>query len=383
VALAPCPRGVAYETYQATSYFRALDGLRAASIAAVLWHHSTPRQLDGALGRGHLGVRLFFAISGFLITTLLLREVARTGQLRLGAFWFRRAVRLLPLYYVVLLCFVGFALQLPALAPERGHFFASLPFFVTHTANWFVNFGAPHPILFAFGWSLSTEQQFYAFWPLLLKFSFRLIRSPRYALLFACAALLTMLVADQLAERRLLPWLAETGLLSEVVTSFVASIAFGALWAAVLESPRGFGLCGSVLGHVLTAPLLGLWLVLWVVWPPSDFVWFEAVLGTFVAACVVSEGKHFARLLSLPVLAHIGKVSYGMYLFHVAVIGALKASLPAPDQHPLILFGSAFGCTWLLAALSERYFESPLRMWWGRQPSAPMPKLRSRLRNVG
>jgi peptidoglycan/LPS O-acetylase OafA/YrhL len=128
---------------------------------------------------------------------------------------------------------------------------------------------------------------------------------------------------------------------------------------------------------------LAVGIALWVQWPPRDFVWFEALLGTFVAACALGDAHYFARLLATPALAHVGKVSYGMYLFHVPVIGALKGLLPAPDQHPFGLFMLAFGSTLVLASASERYLESPLRKWWGRQPSPPMPRLRRRLRNVG
>src|SRR5262245_38294354 len=91
-----------YRSYLALARFPELDGLRALSILPVIWHHSTTRLLDGVLGKGPLGVHLFFAISGFLITTLLLRERRATGAISMKNFYARRSLRIFPLYYAVL-----------------------------------------------------------------------------------------------------------------------------------------------------------------------------------------------------------------------------------------------------------------------------------------
>src|SRR5678816_1344035 len=94
--------GSRYRAYLGLERFPSLDGLRALSIVPVIWHHSTPRQLEGVLGKGPLGVHLFFAISGFLITTLLLRERRATGAISIAGFYARRSLRIFPLYYAVL-----------------------------------------------------------------------------------------------------------------------------------------------------------------------------------------------------------------------------------------------------------------------------------------
>src|SRR5450432_1944217 len=107
----------AHDDYLATRHFGALDGLRCLSIVPVVWHHCTPRPLPGLLGKGPAGVDLFFCISGFLITTLLLREKAVSGGIRLKNFYARRALRILPLYYAVLLAYAAFAWLLPTAAP--------------------------------------------------------------------------------------------------------------------------------------------------------------------------------------------------------------------------------------------------------------------------
>ena len=138
--------------YLATTRFPSLDGLRCLAIVPVFWHHCTTGPLAGILGRGPLGVDLFFAISGFLITTLLLRERDATGRVAAGAFYARRALRIFPLYYGVLLLYAVNAGFFMPHGEQRAHFLRSLPFFATYTTNWFVDFAVAHPVSFAFAW---------------------------------------------------------------------------------------------------------------------------------------------------------------------------------------------------------------------------------------
>jgi len=340
----------AFERFRNAKYFPALDGLRCLSILAVIWHHSTPRQLEGIAGRGHLGVRLFFCISGLLITTLLLRERGRSGSVDLTRFWVRRSLRIFPLYYAVLLGFVAFAWFMPA-SPMRAHFFTSLPFFATHTSNWFINYNVPHPVLFAFAWSLSTEEQFYLGLPLVV----RALKS-RTAL---AALMTTLIVVDQLAERQLLAPLLPPHCRAEViVTSFAASIGFGALVAVILDGERGFRWLGSWLSHRYSVMALFSLVATWLVWFPRYFVVFEAGLALLVTACALSTDSPLVRWLSTRSLCHVGRVSYGMYLFHVPIIGALKRLIPAIAEQPAALFPLATLMTTALATLSHKYFES-------------------------
>lgn len=340
-------RSVALD-FRNTTRFVGLDALRGLAILGVLWHHATPRQLAGWLGRGHLGVQLFFALSGFLITTLLLREQRAQGDIDLGRFWLRRALRLFPLYYAVLSAFVAFAWLLPNNAPERAHFFQSLPFYFSHSANWFVDARVSHPLLFGFAWSLSTEQQFYAVWPLLLK----RLRKPGAAL-FALAVLIAI---DQLVEQRAFGVRLSRAAFA-VVTSFSASIGLGAALALLLDSPRiarAFGWLakpGAELGLVLGVAL-------GVVVPPRHFICFEAGLALLVAAVALSgERSVFARLGHGPCGA-LGRRSYGIYLLHVPVLGALRWLMPELRIHALPLFLLGVPISWALAELSHQSFES-------------------------
>ena len=165
--------------------FGSLDGLRALAVAGVVWHHAGDRGLGPPIAqRGFLGVDLFFVISGFLITRLLLREQQSLGRIHLRAFFARRALRLMPLYYLVLLVMaVLLGLVWPG-APMAEAYFRDLPYYATYTSNWIV----PGTIL-ALSWSLALEEQFYLTWPLVLRFARRTAGS---ALLVACGASLLM-----------------------------------------------------------------------------------------------------------------------------------------------------------------------------------------------
>lgn len=145
---------------------RALDGLRAVSIILVLIAHATfglqtsasatVRQLAGWLRLGQLGVTVFFVISGYLITTLLVREMEQAGQVSLRHFYLRRTLRIFPAYYAYLLCLaVATSLGRLTLAPSD----------FMHAASYTVNFQTRMPWMTGHAWTLSVEEQFYLMWP--------------------------------------------------------------------------------------------------------------------------------------------------------------------------------------------------------------------------
>ena len=119
---------------------------------------------------GQYGVSLFFVISGFLITTLLLREQKSSGVISLKNFYIRRTLRIFPLYYATLLIYLGLVI-VTSHGPERSAFFHNLPSYFTYTSNWFVDKDAGEHVTFAFAWSLATEEQFYLCWPSIVRFA--------------------------------------------------------------------------------------------------------------------------------------------------------------------------------------------------------------------
>lgn len=335
--------------YLATRWFTSLDGLRCVSILPVIWHHSTPRPLPGLAGKGPAGVDLFFCISGYLITTLLVREKAKRGTIALGAFYARRSLRILPLYYLVLLAYVALAFALPSNAPQREHFFRTLPHYATFTANWFADFGVTHAILFSFAWSLCIEEQFYAFWPWLVR---------RCSLLGAALAMLGLLALDHAAERG--AFFALPALALRVLTSFASPIGLGALLALALHSKRGFSLLEPLLGRPQCAPLaLGAALYLLANQQAPLFV-FQLALAVLVGACVVPERHALSALFAARPVRYIGSVSFALYLLNLTAIGAVRRAFPSHVESSLFVFALALPLALGLAALAHHFIERPL-----------------------
>ncbi|MBI5547376.1 MAG: acyltransferase [Deltaproteobacteria bacterium] len=162
-----------HAAFREAKFFPALDGLRAISILVVIWHHAGGEGASGILARGFHGVSLFFAISGFLITTLLLREQDTKGQISLSRFYLRRTLRIFPLYYLVLGVYTVLVLVVERGSVAGQGFMANLPSFLTYTSNWLVSRDAGARVIFYFAWSLATEEQFYLLWPSVVRFARR------------------------------------------------------------------------------------------------------------------------------------------------------------------------------------------------------------------
>ena len=227
----PATGSDAGEAFQRTSYFTALDCLRAVSILLVLLHHVPPLPA-GSLWRtlqenGRYGVAFFFAISGFLICTLFLREERRTGRVQLAKFYGRRAVRLLPLYYVVLALQAALVFGAHQYTPENQELFrAKLPAYLAYYANWLPTATAGP---FFCAWSLAAEEQFYLVFGLL----FVLVR--RRALVGVAAGALLLKAAVYAAFGNvdtLSPWW-------RVIFSYQEAILWGVLLAFALDGCAG------------------------------------------------------------------------------------------------------------------------------------------------
>lgn len=332
------------------THFSSLDGLRCMSILPVIWHHSTPHPLEGVWGRGPLGVDLFFAISGFLITTLLLRERRSTGTVSIRDFYVRRSLRIFPLYYGVLAAYVVRALVFMHDSPQRTHFLHSLPWYASYTANWFVDFTVPHPVVFAFAWSLATEEQFYLVWPTVVKAGRRWWVPVSF--------MVAMLVVDQLTERGMLlavvPW---ESLGTRMLTSIATPICLGALLAYGLDGARTYRALGVVLGRKWSAPVaLGvlIWLVTWNDLPVTAV---HVAMVALVGAVSIRADHGLRALVDWSPARYVGTISYGAYLLHVSVITAVKSVLPAGLQPSWVIFVLATALTVGMAAVVHKGFE--------------------------
>ncbi len=355
VRASPPPSAVAHGHYLRTRFFSSLDGLRALSILAVIWHHTAAAgAANTLLHQGNQGVSLFFVISGFLIVTLLLRAKARSGTFSLPKFWGRRTLRILPVYYGVLGLYVVLVVLLEHNPGYRRAFFGNLPAFATFTSNWFVSLKDPR-VIFYFAWSLAAEEQFYLVWPWFERY----LRGAWP--LFAALIVLALTQGTALAVHS--KDLNDLSLPVRMISSVPAAILLGVILAHLLHSPGAFRVLYAMTGRrgsataafLLTVAALGARPVLG---PARDFVTAAAMM-LLVASCVVREDNDLMRLLSAPWIAWVGKVSYGMYLLHMLSVNQVRRALAAVHAHSPYLdfiFGTllAIGA----ASLSYLFFES-------------------------
>jgi len=346
-----------YEKFRGVRFFGSLDGLRALSIVAVIWLHSwweTPYypQVEAmpVLRQGFYGVQVFFVVSGFLITTLLLREKERYGTISLRDFYIRRALRIWPLYYAVLGIYVVNALVFERGTQRAASFLHYLPSFATFTYTWFISENWPGG-MFNLAWTLSTEEQFYFFWPVVL----RLLRGFWSSVLLIGIIALKLATDNHLTDRVLPPgWLP-----TRIVQSIAIPICLGVLLALALHTERGFRLLYRALGSKWSAPVLMVALLACLT--PARPPWLTAFVVTtaLVGACVVREDNGLAWLLRLKPMAFVGTVSYGMYLLNSLSVHAVRGVLGRIGlAYPPVIFVFTLGLTVALAYLSYRFYES-------------------------
>lgn len=336
--------------FQRRPYFENLDGLRGISILLVLLHHTTDLS-DGALRtfqkHAALGVPVFFAISGFLITTLLLREETENGRVSLPKFFGRRAVRLFPLYYVVLGVYCALILGLGMADPAAvGAFRERLPGYLVYASNVFASIEGP----FSHAWSLAYEEQFYLVFGLAIGFV------PR-ALLVGVAAALGLLYLAPLAtwgawDPKHVGWL-------RALLFFPPSILHGVCLGFLLSSAAGFR-AASVLARPWIA--FGLLAVTFALLATSGIRSTAAreclpvlAIALLVASCVLQRGL---PVLGGRALSYVGKISYGIYLQHVLCRHVFMKVTGVED--PWIVLLGMLALTIPIAHVSYRYFETPL-----------------------
>lgn len=346
----------------ASSRLPGLDGLRGIAVVLVVGYHLFPGL---GLSNGFIGVDVFFVLSGFLITTLLLREHAATGRISLGRFWMRRARRLLPaLALVVVVSGAQAWLVGGEVLVRLGTQVAGA---ATFSYNWVAiaaggsYFAGAEPELLRNLWSLAVEEQFYLLWPLLLPLVL-LVRGRRMRVVLALgaaagsAALMALVLASG-ADATRVYYGTDThafGLLIGVALAF----AFPVLRAA----PRvatGLGVLG------LSALLLLAWAP--VTAPALVFPWVLLAASVATAAVIIgatSPGAPLGRMLDAEPLRWIGERSYGIYLWHwplVVLIVYERTGATTEAGVPVLLGVAALVATVGAAALSYRFMEAPIR----------------------
>jgi peptidoglycan/LPS O-acetylase OafA/YrhL len=349
-----CGNDQMFERFLNTGRFGSLDGLRALSILGVLWVHShlVFSSEWPILDRGQMGVFLFFAISGFLITSLMIRERTRTGTILMRNFYARRSLRIFPLYYAVLCTYIVLVAILEK-NPDGEDFFRNLPYFLTYTSNWFVGLGDDERVIFVFAWSLATEEQFYLTWPWLERYVSPMVRY------LALAGLILLSAATQFG---LLLWMIPADSLGyAVLWSIAPPILFGVGAAHLLHAPRGFHSLAAVLGRRWSAPVAAAAVIALLCVPPGEPPWewlIYLALTLLVVACVIREDHGLAFILRQRFLVRIGMVSYGIYLMHMLCFAAMKAAgLAIGIESPVVHWVSGVILVYLVAELSFATFE--------------------------
>jgi peptidoglycan/LPS O-acetylase OafA/YrhL len=347
-----------------------LDGVRAVAVTAVLLFHANPDWLPG----GFLGVDVFFALSGFLITSLLLAELGETGRLRFGRFYLRRARRLLPALFLVLVATSVLAATVAQDAAARvredvvaAFFYVTNWWYVLHGQSYFEATGRP-PMLQHL-WSLAVEEQFYLVWPLLLFGLWKLGRVRGVRIGAAAGALVSTLLMAGISVSQGMPEVTDASRVYFGTDTHAMTLLVGAVLATVWTPGR--------ISHVLTgrgrrvvtvtgfSALVALVAIFWFVGPLSPLLYrggflVVALVSSAVVACSAVTATAFARVLGHQPLRWLGERSYGIYLWHWPIFMVLRPGIDIDAADWLVQL-LRFALTLGAAELSYRFVEMPIR----------------------
>lgn len=349
-------------------YITGLDGIRAIAVIMVLAYH-----LKLALFKsGFLGVTVFFVLSGYLITGILISEVEEEGTIDLKNFWLRRIRRLVPavMSMAVVIIFVSAVVNRIIFTKGCKDFLASILGFnnwwqIFNKVSYFEAAGVPSP--FTHCWSLAIETQFYLIYPLILLGIYKLVKSrgegrAKRGLLFAGVTLLLALISVILMIVLFDPQKDASRVYYGTDTR-AFSLLFGALLAILWEyrmvSRRLSASVNMVLGSVSFAVLL----VMTIAINGSSNFWyrggqfFGTILTVLMVYAVSGRKTCLSRFLSNPVLKWIGDRSYSIYLWHYPIILLISKGLKASWWITLIEIVLSV----VLAELSYRFIETPIR----------------------
>ena len=372
-----------------------LDGLRALAVTLVILYHLTPGALEG----GYIGVDIFFVLSGFLITGLLLREKAATGRISLPQFWRRRARRLIPALVLLLLVCCSAALLIggDVLVGLGAQLLGALTF----SYNWLAlaggasYFDATTPELFRNLWSLAVEEQFYLLWPLVV-LGLVALSKRRWRLAIVGAVAAASALSMGLLNSGILGTTFDATRVYYGTDTHSFGLAIGALLALLstawspreLEWSRPARLWLPTLGSIAIVALVALAVLM-----PADAPFpylgglaLVALLSAVAVAGAIVPGTPLARTLDAKPIRWVGERSYGLYLWHWPVFVLVVAALPGLEREVWggwLLGTVALAITVTASALSYRYVETPIRRdglrawargWWSalgiRRPAA-------------
>jgi peptidoglycan/LPS O-acetylase OafA/YrhL len=395
----------------AVPYMPGLDGMRALAVVAVMLYHANSEWLPG----GFLGVEVFFVISGYLITLLLMAERERTGTVRLGAFWMRRARRLLPALFLMMFLLLTYSwiFKSSTLGKLRGDMLAG--FF--YVSNWYqIWVGQGYSAAGDFAplrhlWSLGVEEQYYVVWPIVMLLVLRrngtrnLALTARWLVLAALAVTVVMAVLYHPGGIRgcqATPeayWTIGERCISKADSLYLSTFtrssglllggAFAMVWRplAIMRGPLrdARGMLDLVALAGLALLFLFAWTIHFVTPDGADpwlfrggFLW-TTIATLMMIAAVTHPRTITARFLGNPVLLWIGTRSYGLYLYHWPIYQIIRKVAGNPLSWTQ--FAVAMGFTVVVTELSYTFVETPIRRrevgeWWDslRRRRDPVPR---------
>jgi peptidoglycan/LPS O-acetylase OafA/YrhL len=354
-------------------YMPGLDGLRAIAVLAVIAFHLGFGWAPGGL----LGVGIFFTLSGYLITDILLSQLARRGHIRLGKFWLARARRLLPALFAMLVIVVAWVTIFGPAQPQQ--FRDAVVASALYVSNWqlifgdvsyFARFAPPGPLNHL--WSLAIEEQFYILWPFILLIGVKVVREaplssgvrPRLAVLTLALAIASAILMAILYRPSLDPSRVYYG-----TDTRASELLFGAalamVWPSRKLSPRIGAGARNTLDALGVVGLLAIGLMIWRTDQYSSFLYrggfvLLSIATVLVVAALAHPACRLGPVLGWKPLRWIGVRSYGIYLWHFPVIVLTTPGGIANGAEPLweaLQFAAIVG----ISALSWRYVEEPVR----------------------
>jgi peptidoglycan/LPS O-acetylase OafA/YrhL len=365
-------------------YMPGLDGLRAIAVLAVIAYHLGYGWAPGGL----LGVGVFFTLSGYLITDLLLAQVAG-GGIRLKAFWFARARRLFPALFVVLIVVMAWVTVIgPHQPPDfrqaelSAAFYANNWWLIFHDVSYFAQFSTPGPLNHL--WSLSVEEQFYIVWPFLLLIVTGLVREvskqprvrPRLGgvmfVLGLVSAIAMLLIYSPGIDPSRVYYGTDTRAQELLVGAALATI-----WPSRQLTKRITLGARNTIDALGLAGLVGVFVMFATSSEFSPFLYrggffLLSIFTALLVAALAHPAARLGRVLGAQPLRWIGERSYGIYLWHFPIIVLTSADGPrTPDLTRDVL---QIAATFIVAALSWTYIENPIR-------HGALPRIRDRIRN--
>jgi|ERR1700710_1513604 len=354
-------------------YMPGLDGLRAVAVLAVIAFHLGFGWAPGGL----LGVGIFFTLSGYLITDILLSQLSRQGHVELGRFWLARARRLLPALFAMLVIVVAWVTIFGPAQPRQ--FRDGVVASALYVSNWqlifgdvsyFARFAPPGPLNHL--WSLAIEEQFYLVWPFVLLLGVKVVREtpprsgvrPRLAVATLLLALLSAILMAVLYHPSLDPSRVYYGTDTRAF-ELLFGAALAMVWPSRKLSPRIGAGARNTLDALGVAGLAAIALMIWKTDQYSSFLYrggfiVLSIATVLVVAALAHPAGRLGPVLGWRPLRWIGVRSYGIYLWHFPVIVLTTPGGIANGAEPLrelLQLAAIVG----IAALSWRFVEEPVR----------------------